>query len=66
MYNFHATAEGDDKHMYISGADPRFLQRGFIFIKMWGFTLLILSNFYYISHENEIIWSHCDQTMSFS
>ena len=29
-----------------------------------GFALLILSNFSYISHENEIIWSH--QIISFS
>ena len=26
---------------------------GFVCIKVWGFTLLILSNFYNISHENE-------------
>ena len=28
-----------------SGADPGFLKRGFICIKVWGFSLLILSNF---------------------
>ena len=31
-----------------------------------GFALLILSNFHLISHGNEIIWSHCDQFISFS
>ena len=25
---------------------------------VWGYALLILSHFSYISHENEIIWSH--------
>ena len=35
-----------------SGADPGFLKRGFICVKVWGFALLILSNFYSISHEN--------------
>ena len=41
-----------------SGADPGFLERGFICLKVWEFALLILSNFSKISHENEIIWSH--------
>ena len=40
------------------GADPGFLERVVICIKGWVFTLLILSNFSLISHENEIIWSH--------
>ena len=34
----------DDK-IDISRADPGFLERGFIFIKVWGFALLILSHF---------------------
>ena len=38
----------------ITGADPGFLERGFIFIKRW-FVLLILSHFSSISYENEII-----------
>ena len=29
----------------LQGADPGFLERGFICIKVWGFALLILSNF---------------------
>ena len=29
----------------VTGADPGFLERGFISIKGWGFTLLILSHF---------------------
>ena len=41
-----------------TGAGPGFLERGFICKKVWGFALLILSNFFYkISHENEMIWS---------
>ena len=28
-----------------AGADPRFLKKGFICIKVWGFALLILSRF---------------------
>ena len=28
----------------MSGADPGFLERGFIYIKVWGFALLILSH----------------------
>ena len=28
-----------------SGADPGFLERGFIYIKVWGFAFLILSHF---------------------
>ena len=39
-----------------SGADPGFLERGFICIKVWEFALLILSHFPYISHGNEIIF----------
>ena len=31
----------------------------------WGFTLLNLSHFSQISHENEIIWSRRDQIISF-
>ena len=27
------------------GADPGFLERGFVFIKVWGLALLILSQF---------------------
>ena len=38
---------------HISGADPGFLEMGFICINVRGFALLVL-----ISHENEIIWSH--------
>ena len=41
-----------------TGADPGFLERGFLCIKVWGFALLILSHLAQISHENEIIWSH--------
>ena len=41
-----------------SRANPGFLERGFVCIKVWGFTLLILSHFSEISHENEINWSH--------
>ena len=29
----------------IAGADQGLLERGFIFIKVWGFALLILSEF---------------------
>ena len=29
---------------------------GVIYIKVWGFGLLILSSFSLISYENEIIW----------
>ena len=28
-----------------AGVDPGFLERGFIYIKVWGFALLILSHF---------------------
>ena len=28
-----------------AGTDPRFLEKGFIYIKVWGFALLILSHF---------------------
>ena len=39
------------------GADPGFLDRGFICIKVCGFALpLNLSHSSQISHENEIIW----------
>ena len=43
-----------------SGADPGFQERR---VHMYtckgpGFALLVLSHFSYISHENEIIWSH--------
>ena len=34
----------------IAGADQGLLERGFIFIKVWGFALMILSDFSYISH----------------
>ena len=40
-----------------SRADPGFLERRFICLKVRGFVLLILSHFPKISHENEIIWS---------
>ena len=43
----------------ILGAGPGFLERGFVYIKVWGFALLILSHYSQISHENEIIWSLC-------
>ena len=50
-----------DKSMSSStGVDPGFLERGFIYIP-----LLILSHFSLITHENEIIWSHRDQIISF-
>ena len=48
----------------LAGADPGFLERGFICIDACvcggggDLAMLILSNFSYISHENEIIWSH--------
>ena len=35
------------------GAEPGFLERGFICINLWGFALLILSHFSKISHANE-------------
>ena len=41
-----------NKLLYVSleilvpGADPGFLERGFICIKVWGLALLILSHFY--------------------
>ena len=55
-------------HIYIkvSGADPEFLERGFLCIKVWVFALLIYLIFSQISHENEIIWSHRGQINSFS
>ena len=37
------------------GADPEFMERGFICIKVWVLALLILSNLCYISLENKII-----------
>ena len=43
-------------HYLSPGADPGFLERGFIYIKVWVFALVILSHFFKISHENEIIW----------
>ena len=42
--------------MLSAGADPGFLDRGFVCIKVWGLALLILSHFSKISHENEIFW----------
>ena len=42
---------------YISGADPGFLWRGFVCIKVRGFVLLILSQLFKITHVYEIIWS---------
>ena len=45
--------------------NPVFMERGFICIIVWGFALLTLSHFSYIAHENEIIWSHLDQIISF-
>ena len=51
----------------MTGADPRYLEREFICTKVRGFALLIfLSHFSKISDENEIIWSHWDQIISFS
>ena len=47
-----------NKKVYYSEADSGFLERGFIYIKVWGCALLISSHFSLISHENEIIWSH--------
>ena len=35
----------EDDKIDISRADPGLLERGFIFIKVWGFALLILSYF---------------------
>ena len=29
----------------VSGADPGFLERGFIYIRVWGLAMLILSHF---------------------
>ena len=46
-----------------SGADSG---KRVLCIKVWGFALLILSHFSQISYENEIIWSHGDQIISFS
>ena len=44
---------------WLAGASPGFLsERGVICIKVWGVALLILSDFYLISHENKISWSH--------
>ena len=37
----------------VTGADPGFLERGFMCIKVWG---VHIADFI-ISHENEIIWS---------
>ena len=44
--------------LQIGEAGRGFLERRSICIMLWGFTLLILSHFSEISHENEIIWSH--------
>ena len=41
-------------YLYLFG---RFLERGFV-IKGVGFALTKLSHFAYVSHENDIIWSH--------
>ena len=49
-----------------AGADQGFLERGFICIKDVGFALWILSHLSLIFYENEIIWSHRDQIISFS
>ena len=38
----------------ISGADPGFLEKGFIRIKVWGVHFADFISFF---HENEIIWS---------
>ena len=32
-------------HTPLAGADPEYLERGFICIKLWGLALLILSQF---------------------
>ena len=47
-----------DRTACYTGADPGFLEMGFICIKVYGLAMLILSHFSSISHENEIIWSH--------
>ena len=30
---------------WFQGADPEFLEKGFMYIKVWGFALLIFSHF---------------------
>ena len=48
-------------------ADPRFLERGFICIKVYrGVALLNFSHFSEISHEIRIISPHSDKIISFS
>ena len=51
------------------GVGPGFLERGFICIKVWRVrfagSISYFSYIMYISHENEIIWSHRDQIISF-
>ena len=32
--------------------------KGFIWLKVCGFALVILAHLSYLSHEKEIIWSH--------
>ena len=43
--NVVVVISSEDDKIDISRADPGFLERGFIFIKVWGFALLILSHF---------------------
>ena len=52
-YFVHPCGTHLNKHLSFqnSGADPGFLERGFICIKVLGFALLILSHFSEISHE---------------
>ena len=38
-------SKSSGKSLYMPGADPGFLVRGFIYIKVWGFPLIILSYF---------------------
>ena len=40
------------------GADPGFLERELLGIKVLGVRFADLTNFSYISHEDEMIWSH--------
>ena len=58
FYFVSASSEGSGEtvclHWLVSGADPGFLEKGFIY-KGVGFALLILSQFSIMSHENEII-----------
>ena len=48
-----------------AGADQGFLEWGSMCIKDAGFALWILSHSSYVFYENEIIWSHRDQIISF-